>query len=252
MSEKAVAIIQARFSSTRLPGKVLKKLAGKEMLWHDVERLKQCKNLSEVVIATSTSKEDDAIEEFAKKNNYSLFRGSENDVLSRYAGAAEKFNAKTVVRITSDCPLVSPKIVDRTIELHFSSKADYTNANRLEKTLPRGEEVEVFSRELLETAAKNASKQSEKEHVTVYFYHSHPEDFKIVSFKGAGKIARPELRLTVDTKEDFAMLKAIYNALYKQGEIISLENAIDFLDKHPEVKALNKDGEQKFVEGKQY
>lgn len=252
MKQKAVAIIQARVSSTRLPGKVLRKLAGKEMLWHVVERIKRCKRVQKIIVATSVSKADDAIERLAAKNKWKLFRGSEDDVLSRYLGAAKKFNARTIVRITADCPLISPAIVDKCVELHFSSGADFTNANRLAKTLPRGEEIEVFSFDALEKAAKNSSKASEREHVTVYFYHSKPEEFKISTFSANGKVARPELRLVVDTEEDFKLMEAVYNALYTEGNIIPLEKAIEFLDKHPKIRALNALVEQKFVEGKQY
>ena len=239
-------------SSTRLPGKILKKLAGREMLWHVVERLKRCRKLQDIVVATSVSKSDDIVEELAKKNGWKVFRGSEENVLSRYLNAAKKFNAETLVRITSDCPLISPKIVDKCIELYFNSGADFTCSSRLAKTFPRGQDVEVFSLEALENAGKNTSTDSEREYVTLYVYHSRPDKFKISILKAEDAFARPELRLTVDTPEDLKMMGEVYSALYEQEEIIPLEKVIEFLDAHPEVKKINADVQQKFVEGHQY
>ncbi len=203
------AIIQARMLSTRLPGKVLKKANGIPLLEMVFERAKKAKKLDKVIIATSTKKADDRIEEFCRKRNIEFFRGSEKNVLERFYLAAKKFGFKTVVRITGDCPLIDPETIDDAITRHFESKADYTS-NVFERTFPRGLDVEVFSFGALEKAKNLAKKAGEKEHVTAFIYN-HPEIFLLKSLKAEDWRKRPDIRLCVDTEKDFELVEKIFS-----------------------------------------
>jgi len=194
---KISAIIQARMTSTRLPGKVLANIEGRH-------------------------------------------------VLSRYYGAAGKFKSDLIVRITSDCPLIDPKIVDLVIEKFLNSGADYTS-NILKRTFPRGMDTEVFSFEILEKAHKEAKEKYQREHVTPYIYEQ-PEFFKLQIIKAEGKLKRSDLRLTVDTKEDLELIREIYKRLYKNGKIFYLQEIIDLLEKYPQLLQINSNIQQKKLE----
>ncbi len=241
---KIVVIIQARFSSTRLPGKVLMKIKDKMILDYVIDRLKLCKNVDDIVLATSRNKKDDAIEKYAKEKKINYIRGSEENVLSRYYEAAKKYNADVIVRITSDCPLIDFEIVDEVIKKHIENKADYTS-NVLERTYPRGFDTEVFNFEILETTYKNADKDYHKEHVTEYIME-HPEKFKLLNVEAKGKIKRPDIRITVDTKEDFELIKNII--LHFSDIKFTAKDIIDFLNDNPESLEINKNIKQKEVD----
>lgn len=240
---KTIAIVQARMGSTRLPGKVLKVVAGKPLLWHLFNRLKYSKEVHDIVLATSESPQDDALQGFAEEFEFPYFRGSEKDVLDRYYQAATKFNAGTVVRITGDSPLIDPKIADRIIRKHLSSRTDYTS-NTVKKTYPIGLAVEVFRYEALERANKEAKRRHEKEHVTPYFY-LHPEKFKIQSVEARGKLRRPDLRLTLDTLEDLTLIKEIFGELYQPGRMFYTEDIIDLFGRKPKLAKINAGVRQK-------
>ncbi len=144
-----VAVVQARMSSTRLPGKVLAEVAGHPMLWHVVHRLRRARLVNRIVVATSENPADDAIQQFCKQESIDCFRGSESDVLDRYYQAAQAFSADVVVRITADCPLIDSNIVDRVIQHFLDDDLDYVS-NALRYTYPDGLDVEVFSFAALE------------------------------------------------------------------------------------------------------
>ncbi len=238
---KIVAIIQARTGSTRLPGKVLLKLAGKTMLSQVIERVKRAKKIDEIIIATTTSKKDEVVIKIAKAENVKFFSGNENDVLDRYYNAAKKFEADIIARITSDCPLIDPKIIDNTIELFEKEKADYAS-NVFERTFPRGLDVEIFSFKALEKAWKEAKENVYREHVTSYIY-GNPKMFKLASLTAEKKFFAPELRFCVDTKEDFELMKKIYDKLYRNG-FVNSEDAVVFVKKEKLYK-INQSVEQK-------
>lgn len=231
------AIVQVRMGSTRLPGKVLKDVVGKPMLWHLLNRLKHARLVDRIIIATTSLKEDDQVENFARENNLSCYRGEAEDVLARYYGAATQFNAEVISRICSDNPLIDPQITDRIIKEHLDSDADYTS-NLIEMTYPNGLEVEVFPFKVLEKAHQAAKKDYEREHVTLYIYQ-HPDLFRLNSVEASGKLRRPDLRLTVDTEEDLRLIREIFERLYSDGQIFLTEEVIDLLDKHPELAAIN-------------
>jgi len=239
-----VTIVQARMGSTRLPGKVFKEIAGKPMLWHVFDRLSRCDTVCKRVLATTTAKKDDVLQEFAERQNVHFFRGSEEDVLSRYYEAAKEFNAQHVVRLTSDCPLIDPKIVDTVISEHLESKADYTSNCTIKRTFPRGLDTEVFTFNALERAFKEAKEPPQREHVTPYIWEN-SEKFKLHSVEALPALRRPDLRLTVDTKEDLELVREIYSRLYKPGEIFSAGEVVSLLDEHPELVEINSDVRQK-------
>ena len=234
---KVVAIVQARMGSTRLPVKVLMDILGKPMLWHMLSRLRLSTKIDNIVLAIPDSRQNDQLEDLAKGLNLHHFRGSEDDVLSRYYGAATKFEADVIVRLTSDCPLIDPKVTDTVIEEHLNSDADYTS-NIMKRTFPRGLDTEVFNFETLKRAYREAKQDYEREHVTPYI-HQHPDSFKLRSVEASGKLRWSDLRLTVDTEEDLKLIREIFEQLYREGQIFYTEDVIDLLDENPELIAIN-------------
>ena len=244
---RTVAIVQARMGSQRLPGKALKDLCGKPILQHVVERLRLARRLDEVVVAIPDAKKDDVLAEFCNKQGYSLFRGNEQDVLLRYWEAAGVFKADAVVRITADCPLIDPELVDVILERHASSKENDYTSNVVVRTFPRGVDTEVVSRKCLERLHREATDPFYREHVTNYVL-DHEENFNIKN------VLRPQgdrsnLRLCVDTQEDLDVVQAVVQHLESKDGTASarwsIENVIAFLDKHPQLAALNTHVQQK-------
>jgi spore coat polysaccharide biosynthesis protein SpsF (cytidylyltransferase family) len=230
-----LGILQARLTSTRLPGKVLKKVCGKTLLELQIERVRRSKLLKKLVVATSEDAGDGQIEELCKRLDVSCYRGSLDDVLDRYYRAAILFGGETIVRITGDCPLFDPELADRIIERHKEEGDDYTS-NTIEPTYPDGLDVEVMKFESLSRAWNDARKLSEREHVTLYIY-THPELFKLGSYKG--KIDYSRLRWTVDEPEDFCFIRDVYEMLYPQKREFTSDDVHALLRKCPELTALN-------------
>ena len=227
-------IIQARMGSSRLPGKVLMKSGnGMSLLYHVINQLRHCSKVKNLVIATTTNQEDDEIEKFADNNSVNVFRGSEKDVLDRYFQCAKKYSFSTIVRITSDCPLIDPQIVDKVIERFFSGNYDYAT-NTLIRTFPIGTDAEVFSFNALETAWKNAQLPSEREHVTPHLRNK--GNFKTINVENDTNISN--LRLTVDRIEDFELINEILNNLSINP--IHLENILELFSRKPELIEINK------------
>lgn len=236
-----VAIIQARMGSTRLPGKILKNVLGKPLLGYLIDRLKGSRHVNKIVIATTDQKQDDPIAVYAKNQNVEVFRGSEDDVLDRYAKAAKQSGAGVVVRITSDCPLIDPSVIDRGVQIFLDNDADYVT-NTLTRTYPRGMDVEVFSREALEIAADKAIAKEEREHVTPYIVR-HPDLFKQRNFIYSHD--NSSLRWTVDTQEDFMLISKLIELVYPENPDFTLEDLLLINQKHPELKLINAHIEQK-------
>ncbi|MEK7551832.1 MAG: glycosyltransferase family protein [Patescibacteria group bacterium] len=227
-----LCIIQARMSSTRLPGKVLKEINGKPMLFYCLERLKESKTLDKVVVATSDHKDDDVIADFCQKEKVDCFRGSLEDVLSRYAECAKKYpEYDTIVRVTSDCPLIDPKVVDKVVSNFLKEKMDYVS-NVLEETFPDGIDIEAFSRKALLASDKEALLHSEREHVTLYI-RNNPK-FKKLNIKN--KVNMSKYRLTVDNPEDFEVISFL---IENYGYKLTFEEYCKHLDKHPEIMEKN-------------
>lgn len=229
--------------STRLPGKVMMPIAGKSLLWHVIERVRQSTKIDKIILATTTLSEDDRLEEFAGNTALPCYRGETEDVLARYYGAATRFGARVVVRICCDDPLLDPQIIDGLIGEHFISGADYTS-NTIKKTFPLGLDTEVFNYDALQKANRKATEDYEREHVTPYIYQ-HPEIFKLKSVEADEQLRRPDLRLTVDTAEDLKLVREIYKHLYRNDRMFHTEEVIDLLDRHPELVAINAHMRQK-------
>jgi spore coat polysaccharide biosynthesis protein SpsF len=240
-----VAIIQARMSSERLPGKVLRPLGTKPVLAHVIGRLRRASMLDSVMVATSNRPDDDAVAALAAAESCPVYRGSLNDVLARYAGAAEAAKANVVVRITADCPLVCPEVVDAMIAQYCATAPAVglpcvvTNARM--RTFPRGLDAELFPRGALETANRNAHEPHQREHVTPYLYE-HPDAFAIVDHTQTRNLA--DARWTLDTADDYRMLAAFF-ALLGDSDGASLSELIQVWDAHPELHAMNAAVEQK-------
>jgi spore coat polysaccharide biosynthesis protein SpsF len=238
------AIVQARMGSTRLPGKVLLNLAGKPMLVRDMERLKRAKNIDNIVIATTIKPEDDPIISLCHENGWDFFRGSENDVLDRYYQTAREYNTKIIIRITSDCPLIEPSIVDRLVEDFLSREPDIDYISNVfpDRTYPRGLDTEVLSFSALERCWKEEHNPAYREHVTPYIHH-HPDRFRISEVNNERDLS--SMRWTVDTPEDFVFVTKIYN--YFNENTFSWTDVLDLLKKQPQLLDINKDIIQKAI-----
>lgn len=233
---KASIILQARTGSTRLPRKVLRTILGKTILEHLISRLKAAKMIDNIIVATTDAKEDGEIVAIAEKLRVKSYQGSVNDVLDRFYQAAKHFGARHIARITADCPLMDPAVIDEGVAGYFSSGADYCS-NVLTRTFPDGEDVEAFSFTALERAWKEAGLSSEREHVTTYI-RKHPGKFRLANFKSDLNIA--DKRWTLDRVEDFVFIEKVYGALYAENPCFGMRDILDFLKKNPELEEINK------------
>jgi spore coat polysaccharide biosynthesis protein SpsF len=242
-----VCIMQARTGSTRLPGKVLKKICGKTVLEHDIDRLKRVKNINKIVVATTILEKDDAIVEEAKRLGVVYFRGSEEDVLSRYYYAAKESNAEVVVRVTSDCPLIDSEVTEKTIQYYLDNKDKYDYvSNTIDRTYPRGLDTEVFSFKVLERAFIEAKSVRDKEHVTPYIWDN-PSIFRLAQYKN--EVDYSNLRWTLDTKEDFQLISNIYDKLYlKKGNQFNMSDILNLYKKYPKLLKVNENIRQKEID----
>lgn len=237
---KTIAIIQARMGSTRLPGKALVEIKGKPMLWHVVNRTRRVNKLDDVVVATTTNEADQAIVSLCESEGWLYFRGSEEDVLDRYYRVAALYCADTIIRITSDCPLIDPEIVDLVIEAFINEKADYASNTLPPRTYPRGLDAEVFSFAALERAWKEDANPALKEHVTPYLYR-HPQEFKLA--RVAHETDLSQMRWTVDTLEDLTFIRKIYG--YFKCTDFRWKEVLNVLNTHPGLSKINENIMQK-------
>lgn len=239
------AIIQARTGSTRLPNKIFKELCGKPILWHVINRLSYSKLINQIIVATTNLPEDDKVKEFCKLNNILFYRGSSDDVLSRYYETAKIFNADLIIRITSDCPVIDPQILDKMLneffDLYDKEKIDYMS-NTIIRTFPRGLDAEIFPFNVLEKIHLEAKQNYEREHVTPYIYQ-HPEIFKIKNY--ACEKDYSFHRWTVDTIEDFQLIEKIYELLYNENKIFYFDDLLKLFEEKPELININRNVKQK-------
>lgn len=214
MELKTLLVTQARTGSTRLPGKILMEVNGTPLLKIHLDRLKKSKKADKIIVATTICEEDNIIEELAKEWGYEVFRGSENDVLDRFYQAVKKFNPLWVVRVTSDCPLIDPMLVDKVIEAVQLESKDY-GSNVINETFPDGQDVEVFKFSALEKAWKEASKSSEREHVTPFIRNNsnlkNENIFSAISYNN--NIDYSNIRMTVDEQRDFELIYKVISEL---------------------------------------
>ncbi|RUS43050.1 cytidylyltransferase domain-containing protein [Cohnella sp. AR92] len=237
-----VIIIQARMGSTRLPGKVMVKLNGRHVLQHVIERCRRVKLADKVIVATTDNNEDDAIEAFCLTLDVPCYRGSEQDVLGRYYEAAVLHHATVVVRVTSDCPLLDPEICDKVISmLHNSEEAVYCS-NDLERTFPRGLDVEVFRMSALQEAYRTAREPYQREHVTPYIYEANSPDF-LLCLKNEENLSHH--RWTLDTEEDMKFMIELFKRMDTGTEDYSWKSVVPIINRHPDISSINNRVQQK-------
>lgn len=231
-----LAILQARVSSTRLPEKVLAPILGKPMILRQIERIGRSELIDRLLLATSTDPSDDPLADLCRKEGVEIFRGDLDDVLDRFYRAARTDDPEHVVRLTGDCPLIDPWLIDRVIEFHMEGGYDYT-ANALEPTYPDGLDVEIMRFSVLEKSWREAKLPSEREHVTP-FLQKDPERFRIGSVKNEQNLSH--LRWTVDEPRDLELVRRIYEALYPQKPDFLMEDVLVLLEEHPQWKTINR------------
>ena len=236
--KRIVATIEARMTSSRLPGKVLMEAAGMPMLEILIKRLRKINKLHEIVLATTVNEADNVIIDLAKRLQVFYFRGSEEDVLSRVLGAAKKNRADIIVEITGDCPLVDPDIVAQAIKLYLTGKYDYVS-NVEPVTFPVGMDVQVFSTELLELADREGEMPEHREHVS-WFIRKKPRRFRHKNLTAPSHLYWSELGLTLDEHKDFLLLKNIVEHFHP-NLYFSCRQIIDYLKANPKLLELNKD-----------
>lgn len=231
---KITAVIQARMGSTRLPGKILMNINGVTLLQCQFQQLVHSVTLDDMILATTINPEDDAVVDFADANSIKIFRGNSLDVLDRYYQCAKHFSLEHIVRITSDCPLIDPTIVDKTVELYKTGKFDYVN-NLHDNAYPSGTDVEIFSMGTLEKTWKNTTKSSEREHVTSYIYNN-PKLFSLGYLKNNVDVS--DLHYSVDRKEDLQLVRLLYKKIPKRP--ILLGDVINAIKDDPTLLEINK------------
>ncbi|QLH76828.1 glycosyltransferase family protein [Halosimplex rubrum] len=245
-----VTIIQARMGSTRLPGKTMLPLDGKHVLERDIKRVSRADSISETIVATSGSTADDIIERYAGRAGATVFRGSESDVLGRMHKAATAASADVVVRITGDCPLISPRGIDAVVKRLRKTNNDYVT-NTLEQTLPRGLDVEAFTYETFTEVENRATVNDEREHVTLH-YRRNQNRFDLANVTDRETFdteilhGRDDLRLTLDEADDYELLRRVYEGLEPDGHL-DIEDAIAYIDQE-DLGCLNQDIQQKHTE----
>ncbi len=242
---KIGVIVQARMGSTRLPGKVFMEVLHRPLLSYLVERLRRVSGSPRIILATTTKGQDDLIINFAAGQEVLSFRGSEDNVLERFYFAAKANALDVIVRVTSDCPLIDPAVIDQAIQLFMESQppCDYVS-NTLKRTFPRGMDVEVFSFKALEKAYTSTQDSAEQEHVTLFLYR-HPELFSLKNFESPTN--HSEYRWTVDTRDDFTLVEKILTTLYPQKPEFTYADLVQLMQLHPDWALINKHVEQKKI-----
>ncbi len=242
---KIIAIIEARMGSSRLPQKTLADIAGKTLLERVIERIRPAKSVDDVIVATSVSTQDNAIAELCRRNAIACFRGSERDVLGRVYDAAKEYRADIIVQCGADCPFYDAQLIDMLTYILAWGGYSYV-ANDMRLTFSEGVDAHVIRFDALEEAAKEAKDPRERDD-TPRFIWNHPERFSIFNLEAlpGSFYNRPEIRLTVDYREDLELTRKIYEGLYKNMPQFSTRQLIAFLDQHPELRKINRNCEQK-------
>lgn len=230
-----LAILQARVSSSRLPGKVLKPILGVPMLIRQLERVKRAKMIDRLVVATSIDPSDDPIEDLCRQNGIECCRGDLKDVLDRFYQVAKSYRPEHIVRLTGDCPLIDPEVIDRVIRFYLDGGYDHAS-NGGEPTFPDGLDVEIFRFSALELAWQEARLPSEREHVTPFIY-THPERFRTAQYKNHVDLSY--LRWTVDEPADFELVRIVYESLYPSRPDFSTTDILALIENRPELATMN-------------
>ena len=232
--EKVTCIIQARTGSKRLENKILKEIENIPMIYHIINRVKKAKNIEQIILATSNLEPDKILLDIAKKSEIIGFAGNENDVLDRFYNATKKYTANPIIRITGDCPLVDPVLLDKMIEFFQENNYDYVS-NTIERTYPDGLDIEIFSSETLKIANEEARWLSEREHVTPYILKNQ-NDFKLYNYKNNQNLSN--LRWCVDEEVDLIMIKKIFQEM-RPNQYFSTNDVLKIISKNPEIPKIN-------------
>jgi len=235
-TKKVAVIIEARYYASRLYGKTMMEVINKPLLGLLIERIKPSKYISDIIVATTIKKDSGIIEDYCKKNNINYFRGSEDDVLGRVLEAAKKYDVDVIVEVTADNPLIDFELIDKGVKFYLENDYDYVSSYNTQ-TYPSGYDIRIFSTKILDEIDKITKEPSDRENVSLYIY-MHPEKYRIGSFYAEPELTHPEYRLTVDQKEDFELIKAIFEHFNKP--IFSMKEIIDFLKKNESLVLLNK------------
>ena len=234
---RKLIIAQARMASTRLPGKVMKIVCGKPLLEHFINRLKRVKSADQIVIATTVNETEDIIVDLCKKLDISYYRGSEEDVLGRYYEAAVEYGGDIIIRITSDCPVIDPEVVDYLINFYTNNieKYDYVS-NTLKRTYPQGMDSEIISFDILKEAHLNAYDPFDREHVTPFFI-SRPSRYRLHNIEHSTNLSH--YRLTIDTSEDLDLVKKIFKELFFTNHKFTMRDILSVMEANPDWIKIN-------------
>jgi len=237
MKNKIVATIEARMSSSRLPGKVLMKSGGMPMLKHLTDRLKQVESLDDIVIATTTNSSDNSIVDFSKKEKIKFFRGSEEDVMLRVVEAAKSINADVIVEITGDCPIIDPQIIEQTIQIYLANNAEYVSNCHI-RSYPIGMDIQVFKLNTLEKSLSMTNDSLDHEHVTLHI-RNNPEIFTPLHIVAPPEINYPDLGLTLDEMDDYLLLNKIIEYFGGKNRYFSCLEVVSLLKKNKSWLSIN-------------
>lgn len=237
---KVVSTVQARMGSTRLPGKTLMEISGRSVLQHIVDRIRRARTIDEVIVATSTNKLDDAIEELCKKNNIKFFRGPEENVQDRVLQALKFYKADVNVEMFADNPCPDPDLIDEIVKFYLNNSYDYVS-NFIKTTFPPGLEVQVYRAQVLEKAADLSKEHKYKEHVSLYIY-THKDIFSCFNYEAPQRLrGYLDVHMELDTPEDFKFIKFIYDSLYVKNPGFTTDDILRLIDNNPGIKEVNKD-----------
>lgn len=228
--KKVVATIEARMTSSRLPGKVLMKSCGKPILQHIIERLQRSQRLDDIVIATTINKEDDLIVQLCESIGCRYFRGSENDVLDRVVNTAKSVKADIVVEICGDCPFIDWRHVDHLIEMYLSGDYDFVS-NNMERSFPMGFDIRVFATDLIDRLNMFSTNLLDHEHVSIHF-PQHQETYRCYNWHAPKEEDRPDIEVTLDEMDDYKVINTIFEELYPLNADFSCRDVIEYLDNH--------------------
>lgn len=240
---KTVATIEARMTSSRLPGKVMLPAGGKSMLEHLINRLKQVPSLDEIVLATTVNATDDCLMEEAKRLGISFFRGSEEDVMERVLGAAASVSADIIVEITGDCPIIDPLLVEQTIQMFLHNDCDYVSNTHVQ-SYPIGMDTQVYRYEMLKRSASMTQDPLDHEHVTYHMIRN-PQIFRLIALIAPPDCSWPGLGLTLDEPADYLLLKGLIEHFGDANPYFSCREAVAYLKSHPELLQINADVKRK-------
>ena len=233
-------VVQARMSSSRLPGKIMKDILGETVLYRQLERLQKLKNKVTLVVATSEEPADDAVRKFCEEKNFNCFRGSLNNLLDRHYKAMLHFDAEACIKIPSDCPLIDPRIVDEVIDFYKNTRGAYDFVGNLHPaTFPDGNDVEIMTRACLTRTWKEATRPLELEHTTPYIWEN-PEKFRLANITcSTGRDYSMSHRFTIDYEADYQFIKRVYEELYPTNPNFSCADILNLLERQPEIYNIN-------------